>query len=173
MLNINVFLAVFITGFTFSWDGWFHEQVGDEHVQGVIDMIVNLVYFLFFGVSIPWSSFNSLDFPLWKLFVCAILILIFRRLPAILAISRIMSPKLSFSEAVTVGWFGPVGVGAMWYEVLASTKLPENASFKIIIYFIVLCNVVVHGLVVPISKLSRGRERWRSLLISSSSLSLL
>lgn len=81
-------------------------------------MLVNIVFFLFFGAAIPWSTFNSETLPIWRLIVAAILVLLFRRLPIIILLSKWMGITLTKEETFFVGWFGPVGVGALWYMVI-------------------------------------------------------
>jgi NhaP-type Na+/H+ or K+/H+ antiporter len=103
-------------------DGWFQKETEEAHVQEVIDMLVNITFFIYFGASIPWKQFNTDLFPIWRLIVAAILVMIVRRLPAVMALSRPMTMVLSWQETFFVGWFGPVGVGALWYGPCA-TKL--------------------------------------------------
>lgn len=117
MMDVTSFIAVFVCGLTFSWDGWFTEETEEAHVQGVLDMLINLTFFIYFGSTLSWSSFNTADLPIWKLIVTTILVLFVRRLPAVLLLSRYMTPLLTLPEALFVGWFGPVGVGAIWYQV--------------------------------------------------------
>ncbi|KAJ3388983.1 hypothetical protein HDU92_001222 [Lobulomyces angularis] len=142
MLGISSFIAVLVTGITFSWDGWFAEETHDAHVQEVIDMLVNIAI-------IPWSSFGTPELPYWALITSSLLILIVRRLPAVLIMMKFMLPLLTLSEAFYVGWFGPVGVGALWYQTLGSTLFPENKLFTPVVSFIVFSSVICHGIMVP------------------------
>jgi NhaP-type Na+/H+ or K+/H+ antiporter len=49
MFNIASFITVLVAGITFSWDGWFAEETAEAHVQEVIDNLINIVFFIFFG----------------------------------------------------------------------------------------------------------------------------
>ena len=66
----------------------------------------------------------------WRLLVLAILILFLRRLPIILALYRWIPDIKTFREAIFVGWFGPMGVGAIFIATLAKTSLPEGEPEK-------------------------------------------
>ncbi|KAJ3023188.1 hypothetical protein HKX48_003966 [Thoreauomyces humboldtii] len=54
MLNLAGFLAIFVTGLTFAWDGWFTEETEEAHVQEVVDNLINLTFFIYFGVGALW-----------------------------------------------------------------------------------------------------------------------
>lgn len=62
----------------------------------------------------------------WRLVLLAICILIARRLPAILAMYKLMPDVKTFREACFTGWFGPMGVGAVFISTLARHELPEG-----------------------------------------------
>jgi NhaP-type Na+/H+ or K+/H+ antiporter len=49
ILNLSTFISVFVTGLVFSWDGWFAAETEEAHVQEVIDNLLNLTYFVYFG----------------------------------------------------------------------------------------------------------------------------
>ena len=159
----------------FSWDGWFAAETEEAHVQEVIDNLLNLTYFIYFGnllkyswlgTSLPWSDFNSDALPLWRLILTSICILLLRRLPIILALYKYIPPLYTLHDAALVGWFGPVGVGALWYMSAAAIYLPENTTIVPVIMFIVLFNVIAFGITVPfvhmtiltINTMSRSRS---------------
>ncbi|KAJ3293129.1 hypothetical protein HK104_004717 [Borealophlyctis nickersoniae] len=166
MIEVAAFLAVFVAGVSFAWDGWFTEETEAAHVQEVIDMLFNLTFFLYFGSIIPWASFNTPTVPFWRLMVSAIAILILRRLPAIFVLYRWIPHIFSYTEAIMIGWFGPMGVGALWYMSLANKLFPENEVYVPIVTFLVFCSVVIYGITAPfihftvltISTLSRTVE---------------
>lgn len=135
---------------------------------------MNWAFFIFFGSSIYWESFNFGFLKLWKLFVVTILIFIFRRLPAVLVFRNWITPIRFFKESIYVGWFGPIGVGAMWYIALALQKLQiepyehstgpngeiiktDNELFLMYystITFIVLCSIILNGVTVPMAHMT-------------------
>lgn len=180
ILHLSTFISIFVTGLVFSWDGWFAAETEEAHVQEVIDNLLNLTYFVYFGIcfflilgaSLPWADFNSDTLPLWRLILTGICLLLLRRLPIILALYKYTPPLYTLQDAALVGWFGPIGIGALWYMSAAALFLPENTTIVPIIMFVVFINVIAFGITVPfvhmtiltISSISRSRSvevpRW-------------
>lgn len=58
--------------------------------------------------------------------VLTILVLLLRRIPIILATYKWIPDIKTFREAMFTGWFGPMGVGAIFISTLAKLALPEG-----------------------------------------------
>lgn len=171
-------LACFAAGNAFSWDDWFRHETEEAHFQEVIDMMLNLAIFVYIGAIIPWSDFGNAELGLtpWRLVVIAILVLFFRRLPIVLLLKPVMPAMKTYREAIFSGWFGPMGVGAVFLSIIAKEELntayegkEAPVSIRIIcpvVLFIVFCSVIVHGTTIPLFKLGK-RIRTRTLSISS------
>lgn len=102
----------------------------------------------------------------WRLVVLAILVLLVRRLPVVLALYKFIPAIKTWREAVFTGWFGPIGVGAIFYYTVALEALPEDgpdaharAVLEPIIYFMVLASVVAHGITIPLFYISKFATR--------------
>lgn len=87
-----------------------------------------------------------------------------------------MPAMKTYREAIFSGWFGPMGVGAVFLSIIAKEEL-ETAyegkeapvSIRVIspvVLFIVFCSVIVHGTTIPLFKLGK-RIRTRTLSITS------
>jgi len=172
--TISNYIAVFSAGVIIAWDDFFAAESANTHAQEVLDMLMNWAFFIFFGSSINWEAFNNGYLVLWRLFLVTALIFVFRRLPAVLVFRNWITPIRFFKESLYVGWFGPVGVGAMWYTSLAIQRLhiepfehevttdgttikSENQLFNMYYYsimFIVLCSIILHGITVPIAHMT-------------------
>lgn len=80
---------------------------------------------MYVGIAIPWESFNQPDttgitYP--RLFGLGLLVLLFRRVPALLLTYKMMPNVVKdWKEAIFMGYFGPIGVGAVYY--LQHTRL--------------------------------------------------
>lgn len=168
LLGLDDLLVGFACGVGFSNDGWFTEKTEESHVSNVIDLLINLAFFVYFGTIIPWEQYNSgrLGMDVWKLVVIAILVLLFRRIPIMMALKPLIPDVKTWREALFAGHFGPIGVGAIFVAILARAELenentsttplrelpptdsPEyNVIFLIwpITTFLVICSIVVHG----------------------------
>lgn len=170
LLGSDDLLSAFACGTAFAWDGFFNKATEDAEFSNVIDLLFNCAAFIYIGAIIPFDSFNdhTIHIDWWRLLVLAILILLLRRIPAILALYKFIPDIKTFREAIFSGWFGPMGVGAIFIATLAKTRLPEGAAEKDteqvdllresimpIVSFLVLASIVTHGLSIPFFSLGR------------------
>lgn len=156
-------LAVFISGVAFAWDEEMVKDLKESHVLEVVDLLFNHVFFILFGLIVPWSNFKLSHF------IAAILIVTFRRLPATILLKQLgLLKSLSNKEVAFAGWFGPIGVGAIFFAYHTDhflTHTPyEHLSKDVItaVYAVVLVSIFIHGPTAPIIHLHlRRRERKR------------
>ncbi|CAG8534994.1 14133_t:CDS:10 [Funneliformis caledonium] len=161
MIGSNDLLACFTAGTAFTWDDWFRKETEEAHLQEVIDMLLNLAMYV--GATIPWSEFNNVDtgITVWRLTLCAILILIFRRLPIIMALMRFMPAIKTYREAAFTGWFGPIGIGAIYYLTVIKQHYESDktnilyVTVEPVVYFTVISSILVHGITIPLVKISK------------------
>lgn len=166
LLGLDDLLVGFAAGVGFSNDGWFTQKTEESHVSNVIDLLLNLAYFVFLGSIIPWSQFNAPDLGItpWRLVVIAILVIFFRRIPIMLALKPLVPDIKNWREALFAGHFGPIGVGAIFAAILTRAELengttvpldilpgPGEKNFLIIqviwpiTAFLVITSIIVHG----------------------------
>lgn len=166
-LDVDDLLAAFVAGNALTWDDWYREETEEDELQNVIDLLLNTVYFIFVGATIPWESFHSPEdgITVLKLAGLGILVLLLRRLPALLAFHRVI-PCLqkSWSEAAFMGYFGPIGAGAIFYSSLVMDQFEDEGEagtgpttqirtlVKPITYALVLSSVLGHTLMIPVLK---------------------
>ncbi|KAG1802739.1 Sodium/hydrogen exchanger [Suillus plorans] len=156
-------LAAFAAGCAISWDGHFHEQIEHDDFSSVIDYVLNCCCFIYIGAWLPFNAYDSpeYDISLWKLVLLVIAIMIFRRIPSLLAIYKFVPEIACWREALFSGHFGPMGVSAVFVSTLALTRLPtpENppanqaqylaTTIQPIVSFVVLGSIIIHGLSIP------------------------
>ena len=129
----------------------------DDSLQPTIDMLLNLSVFMWFGAVCPWSSFlNNSVIPIHRLIFLGILILLVRRLPIVFAMHKWIQQIELVSQAAFVGFFGPIGVGAIFYlsisleflrEIKVDGEIPEDVkhvmeTIQIVVWFLVICSIV-------------------------------
>ncbi|KAI0445180.1 Cation/H+ exchanger [Xylaria telfairii] len=157
-------LACFAAGCALNWDGQFLAESERRHdeVNSCIDVLLNFGGFMYVGTAVPWGQFHQPDttgITLPRLFGLGILVLLFRRIPALLVTYKAMpSIVKNWKEAVFMGFFGPIGVGAIYH--LEHTRLlfnPDNPREKAlvdvlypVVYFLVFVSIVIHGLSIPV-----------------------
>lgn len=166
VLGVDDFLVAFFAG-----RGFAHNQKApteETSLPVIIDLLINSAFFIFFGAMIPWHSFNAMDeiTPLRLLLLLALIIL-FRRIPIVFTLFKLnwLPSVKTTTEALFVGHFGPMGVGALFLAIEARAQLETGTSLPLphppkdlptdqqrtvtmiwpIVCFIVLGSTMVHG----------------------------
>ncbi|KAJ3021534.1 hypothetical protein HKX48_008296 [Thoreauomyces humboldtii] len=160
MLGSDDILASFVAGTILTWDHWFNTHLRDLPFQESIDLLLNLGYFVLFGLLIPWETYDTMpSLSVWRLILLAVWVIFLRRLPAVMLLRRWIPAIHSTREAVFAGWFGPIGGGAIFYSMLAVVYFDQPAyPMYPIVSFMVLCSIVVHGGTVSIFHLGITRR---------------
>ncbi|KAM0551329.1 hypothetical protein ACHAPJ_008435 [Fusarium lateritium] len=183
MVGTDDVLACFIAGNSFTWDDWFRLETKDDSLQPTIDMLLNVSIFLWYGAVIPWQAFhNNPVISTWQLAVLGILVLLLRRLPWVFGMHKWIHQIEEMKQAVFVGFFGPIGVSAIFYLFISLEFIEEHLSdedgdprsdvkdlgemIRIIVWFLTVCSIVVHGLSIPLGKLGYLAPRTLSRVVS-------
>lgn len=155
---------------------WFRIQTADDSLQPTIDMLLNLSVFLYFGAVCPWPSFadSASIIPLYRLILLGLLILLLRRIPIILVMHQYIWQIQNIQQALFMGFFGPIGVSSIFYlyisldflnhvyvdddggegkQVVREDVEELKQVFKVVVWFLAICSIVIHGLSVPVGKL--------------------
>jgi sodium/hydrogen antiporter len=161
MIGSDDVLACFIAGNTFTWDDWFRLETLDDSLQPTVDMLLNVTIFMWYGAVCPWTSFlNNPLVPLGRLVPLGICVLLIRRLPFVLAIHKLIPQVQGIRQAIFVGFFGPIGVSAIFYlyvtlEFLHTLNHGGEArsdirdlgdTVYIVVWFMAICSIVSRAL---------------------------
>lgn len=184
MIGSDDVLACFIAGNAFTWDDWFRKETEDDSLQPTIDMLLNISVFAWFGATCPWVSFRVNEvIPIWRLILLGIGILLLRRIPIVLAMHKWIHQIEHWQHALFVGFFGPIGVSAIFYlyisiefletYLVVDGEMREDARhleevMRVVIWFLAICSIVVHGLSIPLGKLGWQLPRTVSMGLSTS-----
>ncbi len=103
-------LAVFVAGLAYNRMVPGSERSPQDSIDEAVNRYAVLPLFLLFGAVLPWQQWTNFG-PAALVFVAAVLLA--RRLPLVLALGRPL--RLGHREATFVGWFGPMGVSALFY----------------------------------------------------------
>jgi NhaP-type Na+/H+ or K+/H+ antiporter len=174
-LGLDDFLVAFGAGIGFAHDGWFAAKTKRTKFPVVIDLLLNSTMFVYFGAMIPWHEFSPRDITpnlgIWQLLLFSLLVLLFRRIPVMLAVKSFTHDIKTYREALFCGHFGPMGLGALFLAMEARAQLETGTSLPLpepppgkgekaraialvwpVVCFMVLSSTFVHGLsVVAIS----------------------
>jgi Kef-type K+ transport system membrane component KefB len=176
ILGVDDLLVGFAAGVGFSNDGWFTQKTEESHVSNVIDLLINLAYFVYLGTVIPWEQYNNAALGLtpWRLVVIALFVIFFRRIPIMLALKPFIPDIKTWREALFAGHFGPIGVGAIFVAILARAELETDSTTPLAEYpdpaaenyilvaliwpittFLVISSIIVHGSSVAVFTLGK------------------
>ena len=159
-------LACFVAGNALNWDGDYLAETERRHdeVNSCIDVLLNFAGFMYIGAILPWSSFNDPDgtgLTYGRLVLLGFMVLVFRRIPAIFLSYKLMPAVVkNWREALFMGYFGPIGAGAVFYLEHSRHLFPELGSgdeeetnlakaIGPVVYWLVFFSIVVHGLSIP------------------------
>ncbi len=140
----NGILAVFVAGRAFVAVVTVHERHEEERVQETVNRFFLLPIFVFLGLVLPWQAWRELG-P--AVLVLTALVLALRRLPAMWLMRRRIRLVHGRREALVLGWFGPMGVAALFYALHVEAHLGELAAEVLwpVACLLVVGSVVVHG----------------------------
>lgn len=159
-------LACFVAGSALNWDGDYLRETEERHdeVNSCVDVLLNFGGFMYIGSIMPWSEFHDPEgtgLTYGRLILLGFTVLLFRRIPAILMTYKLMPAVCkNWKEALFMGYFGPIGAGAVFYVEHARHQFPELGHgdeeetnlvrlMGPVVYWLVLFSIVVHGLSIP------------------------
>lgn len=143
LANMNEILSVFIAGLGFVYFAKRDDVISEEQVQESIDLFSTFLFFGGFGIIIPWQLYGLVG--LGHLFLAGFVVLIFRRILWLATLYFFIPDIHDFYEALFVGWFGPIGVAAIYYSAIIYLELGDINPF-IVASFIVLISTLLHGI---------------------------
>lgn len=168
LIGTDDLLACFTAGCCLNWDGEYLKECEIRHdeVNSCIDVILNFGGFMYIGAVLPWSEFNDptgTGITWGRLMGFGFLVLLFRRLPAILGLYKLMPAVCAnWKEALFMGYFGPIGIGGVFYVEHARHLFPhaedaigDDEVYNMLkamgpaVYWLVFFSIVIHGLSIP------------------------
>lgn len=120
-------------------------------------MLLNVSIFLWFGAVCPWAEFYQNDvIPIYRLILLGILVLMLRRPPIVFALHKYIPQIEQRRQALFVGFFGPIGVSAVFYlyvsleflrKITVDGEVREDAQYlmqvmNVTVWFLSICSIV-------------------------------
>jgi NhaP-type Na+/H+ or K+/H+ antiporter len=157
LLGSDGILAVFVAGLAFDAAVRESDRAEEERIQEAVNRFFILPIFVLLGLTIPWEEWLELG---WAGLILALTVLLLRRLPAVLALKPLLGRVRGMRDALFLGWFGPIGVAALYY---ASLSVREAGVEEVWVAgsLIICASILIHGLsATPLTrlygKLARG-----------------
>ncbi len=140
LARTDAVLAVFVTGLAYNATVRDADRRPQQSLDEALNRYLLLPIFLLVGVELPWSGWQRLGWPLLA-FAAAVLLL--RRPPVLLLLAPLVS--LRRRDAVFLGWFGPVGVSAVFYLTHAAEQGATDPVLWRAGSAVVVASTLVHG----------------------------
>jgi NhaP-type Na+/H+ or K+/H+ antiporter len=158
LLGTDGILAVFTAGRGYVLAVNPHERMREKNAEEALSHFLLLPVFVFFGAVIPWHEWAQWG---WEGVVLVIGVLSLRRLPWILLGKHWLGPVSRWRSVLFLGWFGPIGVAALFYAMLSVREIGFLTGWHIA-SLIIFASVFVHGLTATPLTLMYDRHRRRS-----------
>lgn len=142
VLGSDGILAAFAAGTAFNLGIDRSEEFAEQRVQETIRELFNLPVFVIFGAMLPWLAWAGMGLMGWG-FAAAILAL--RRPLALLATGPWLGAGLQRRDMAFLGWFGPVGVAAIYYALHVLEKTQDPAIWHVT-SLVVFTSIIAHGI---------------------------
>ena len=140
-LEMDSILAVFAAGIAFDQRVGGKDRGQEARIQEAVNLFFTLPVFLLVGLMIPWSDWLDLG---WAGLGLALAVLALRRLPVILLLRAGLRPWRDLPIALVAGWFGPIGVSALFYAMLVYHETGDDTVW-VGASLLVAASLVVHG----------------------------
>jgi sodium/hydrogen antiporter len=157
LMRANGLLSVFVAGLA-------HNQAvtgGDREVEVGIDESLNqflvVPVFVLLGAVLPWADWSEFG---WGGLLFGLAALLFRRLPVLLALKRPL--QADWTQVIWLGWFGPIGVTALFYLGHADEQGVTDPSVWTAGTLVITLSTVVHGLTAAPGRLGYRRHLQRT-----------
>ena len=141
-LGSDGILAVFAAGLAFNRVAPGDPETEEEEATSIVERLFTIPILVLFGMALPWSEWVSLG---WIGLVLAGAVLLFRRLPMLLTFERFIPPVQGRLDAGFSGWFGPIGVAAIYYATLSTHELATNTGW-VVGSLIIAASVLTFGI---------------------------
>ncbi|MGP1387774.1 MAG: cation:proton antiporter domain-containing protein [Thainema sp.] len=161
LLGTDGVLAVFVAGLAFGNVIGGNQRSEEDNVQEAINRFFTLPIFVLLGLMLPWNQWLAFG---WQSLLLIVAVLLLRRLPALLLLYRQIPPLKKIQEAAFVGWFGPIGVAAIFYAGLCLRRTGLEEVWGIV-SFMVCASIVAHSLsATPLTRFYARYARKHGLL---------
>ena len=153
LIRVDGILAVFVCGLAFNAVSTGRERTADVRIDEAVNRFVILPLFVAFGAVLPWQEWRALG---WAALLFPLAVLLLRRPPVVYLLRRPLG--LARPDAAYLGWFGPIGVSALFYLTLEAERQAIPPIVLVAGSLVVAASTLAHGLTV-----TPGRVLYRTV----------
>lgn len=159
LLQSDGILAVFVAGLVFNRFVQEDDESEQGRIQEAISRLFELPVFILFGMALPWADWLDNG---WPPLLFALAVLLLRRLPAWLLLRTLLPSLRCRREVLFAGWFGPVGIAAVFYATKAEQELGMHWLWEVT-SLVIFVSILAHGVTAtPLARIfeqAEARER--------------
>ncbi len=111
-----------------------------RNYEQLLKQVIQVPVFALLGTVLPWAEWVDLG---WNGAALVGAILLLRRIPAVLLLKPLVGQLRGWDEALFVGWFGPIGVGALYFAAVAH-KETQDERVWVVTTLLIAVTIVVH-----------------------------
>lgn len=141
LIRSDEVLVVFAAGAMFTQVVSSEDRKNEEQGQEAVNRFFAIPIFVLLGTALPWEGWLALG---WSGLAVAAAVLAFRRLPVLLLLRPWLPNGGRVSDALFIGWFGPIAVAAIYYAAMMEHRLGEPLIWHVVT-LVICASVVAHG----------------------------
>ncbi|HDZ55686.1 MAG TPA: hypothetical protein ENI17_12420 [Pseudomonas xinjiangensis] len=150
LVQADAIISVFLAGLVFNLNSEKQDEHEEEKTQEAVAKLFTLPMFVILGLALPFTEWTRLGWPLLAL---AVLVLLLRRMPVLALLWPMVRGYLNRPDAAFLGWFGPIGIAAIYYAALAHRHL-QDPLFWQVASALIFASIMVHGITAaPLTRL--------------------
>ncbi len=142
LLHTDALFAVFMAGIVFNLRIGGQEKDQKGPVQEAVAKLFMLPMFVVLGLVLPFEEWGRLGWPLLAL---AVLTLLLRRPPVFAVLFPGLRGFLNGRDVAYVGWFGPIGIAAIYYAAYAQGHTHDPLIWHVA-SALIFASIMGHGL---------------------------
>jgi len=143
LLGVNGLILVVVGGVVYARVVEGDKRGTESQLQETVDLIFSTLVFAVFGLTIPFDRWYLISW--WRGLILCLALAVFRRVPWIIILKPVFKEQIhSIPDALFVGWFGPVGVGAIFYALFSAEELGEDRIW-VVVSLVVFSQVIIFG----------------------------
>lgn len=140
LLSVNGVFAAFVAGLAFNVTSTGGERETEVEIDEAVNQFAVLPFFVALGAMLPWEEWGQLG---WGAVWLTAAVLVLRRAPLIFALMKPL--RLNVRGAAYLGWFGPVGVAAVFYLTEEASRAGADPLLLGAGTLVVAASTVAHG----------------------------
>lgn len=144
LLGLDGFLLIFVGGIVYSKVVEGEKRDEESQLQETVDLMFSTTAFVLFGLVIPFDQWHNIGW--WRGVLLALSVVVFRRMPWVGLVHPFLKPQIrSIDENLFLGYFGPIGVGAIFFAQIALSAT-DLEPIWVVVTFIVFTQIAIFGL---------------------------